>query len=99
METESEVHNPEEEEEEEADNMEALGCPYKKFKFDSDEHLDASFVTTIGDPNDINSNGGENGSQPVAQNASEIEIVDETVEIDNEADVGSENGEDFVLCY
>lgn len=70
-----------------------MECPYKKFKFDSDEdHEDASFVTTIEDPKGKdNSNGDDGGNHQEMQQAgaAEFESLEET------GDVGSENGKQW----
>lgn len=86
METEN-FHVLEDEKEEEQNLL--MECPYKKFKFDSDEdHDDASFVTTIEDPKEKdNSNGDDAGNhQEGLQTGTTFDGLDET------GDIGSENG-------
>lgn len=74
------LHDFKDENEEEEDDREIMECPFKKFKFDSDEH--ASFVTKLEDP--IVSNGGVEGIQPLLEPAGGC---------DGDVDGGSENGE------
>ena len=76
------------EEEEERDTME---CPYKRFKFDSDDD-EPSFVATIENSNEKDNSIGDNGGNQQetavpSEVPSEVDVLDET------GDVGSENGE------
>lgn len=69
----------------------AIECPYKKFKFDSDEdNADASFVTKVENSKEgDNSNGDNDGIHQESLQAGKTPFdgLDET------GDVGSENGE------
>jgi hypothetical protein len=96
METENTQVHREDEEEEPADNMESLECPYKKFKFDTDLFENASFVTTIEESKGVNSNGDEYGTHCEFPNTSDLNVHQKTVEREGDGEGGSENGEELV---
>lgn len=69
-----------------------LECPFKKFKFDSDEQFsDAQFVTTLEDPMNMHSNGDDLGIQQ-----QELSVLDVSESIEDEN--GSENGKHSSGC-
>lgn len=69
-----------------------LECPFKRFKFDSDEQFsDAQFVTTLEDPMNMLSNGDDLGIQ---QHELSVLDVSESIEDEN----GSENGKHTCSC-
>lgn len=72
---------------EEKEERETMECPYKRFKFDSDEDDEPSFVTTVEESNEKNNSLGDNGGDQL-ENSKDKSEFNGVEEID-----GSENGE------
>lgn len=70
---------------------ETMECPYKKFKFDSDDD-EPSFVTTIEDSNEKDNSIGDNNGGNLQESA----VPSGFDGLDENGDAGSENGEDCV---